>query len=55
MYIKIRSVGTLKARKRTLIRKNYILDKIKKYEEEKQILISETQDWLKCSNTPRKI
>lgn len=30
MYIKIRSVGILKARKRTLIWKKYTLDKIKK-------------------------
>ncbi|KAE9522740.1 hypothetical protein AGLY_016849 [Aphis glycines] len=33
VYIKIRSIGTIQTRKRTLVRKNFILNEIKKYKE----------------------
>jgi len=36
VYIKIRSIGTIKVRKRTLIRKKYIFNEIQNYEEGKK-------------------
>jgi hypothetical protein len=36
IYIKMRSIGTIKARKRTLIRKKHIFNEIQNYEEGKK-------------------